>query len=157
MLFQPRPKGLGKDNFVKLGDGQEIMGVFRGTPHTFRQHWINNQSTECIGAECPLCKAEQSKAEPRKPSFRFRINLITTVDGKYVPKIFEGGGELYDDLVDLDKKFNLAATPVSIMRRGLKKDTRYSIIPRADKPVTKEMEELISQVKLLPLCAQGEE
>ena len=157
MLFNPRPKGLGRDNFVKLNDGQEITGVFRGVPHTFRRHWEGNRGSECIGAECPLCKAESEKKEPKRPAFRFRINLLTSAEGKYAPKIFEGGGELYDELSSLDKKFNLAQTPVTITRRGTGTNTRYSIIPLPHMPVSKEMDKQISAVTLLPLTAQVEE
>lgn len=147
MLFTPRQKGLGKDNFLKLNDQEEVQGVFAGALYTFKRHWKNNQSMECIGSSCPVCTTDPEN----RPGFRFRVNFITTKDGKWVAKIFEGGGELYDSLVGLDKKFNLSDTVVEIIRRGTKQNTKYDVLPRADMPINKEMKEKIGAVSLLPL------
>lgn len=155
MLFTPRPKGLGKENFLKLSDGEEVTGVFRGQPHTFRRHWMQStqRSSECVGEGCPICQADPEN----RPAFRFRINFITTRDGRWIPKIFEGGGELYDQLSSLDKKLNLANTVVEIQRRGVKQNTKYMIIPMTNMPITKEMAAMIAQVQLLPLSHDDEE
>lgn len=147
MLFVPRPKSLGKDNFLKLGDKEEVTGVFKGELYTFRRHWTNNRSTECAGEGCPICKEDPENY----PAFRFRANFITTKDGRWLPKIFEGGGELYDQLTNLDRKFNLVKTVVDIARSGLKQNTKYNVVPRTDIPITKEMEAKIAAVELLPL------
>lgn len=157
MLFEPRKKGLGKENFLKLSDGEEVTGIFSGAIHTFKRHWSQNtqRSTECPGEGCQICAVDPEK---NYPAFRFRINFITTKDGQWVAKIFEGGGELYDQLVNLDRKFDLAKTIVDIGRQGLKQNTKYMILPRVDIPLTKEMDAKVKAVKLLALSeTQAEE
>lgn len=156
MLFVPRPKGLGKDNFLKLGDGEEVTGVFRGEVYSFRQHWRSNGGVECSGEGCQICAEPPPEGEkPRYPAFRFRVNFITSKDGKWVAKIFETGGEVYDALTSLDKKFGLDKTVVDLARSGQKKDTKYTIVPRPDQPLTKEMMDKIKAVPLLPLTVES--
>jgi hypothetical protein len=151
VLFTPRPKGLGSENFLKLNDQEEVTGLFRGELYTFKRHWVRGngkeRGEECTGPNCPFCLADSENY----PSFRFRVNFVTTKDGQWVAKIFEGGGELYDLLSSLDKKFDLSKTVVDITRRGLKQSTKYDITPRLDQPVTKEFEARIKSVVLVPL------
>lgn len=158
MLFVPRQKGLGKDSFLKLADKEEITGIFRGEIYTYRHHWTGSGGLECSGEGCPAC-AEPAPAGEKKryPAFRFRVNFVTSKDGKWVSKIFETGGEVYDQLSNLDKKFDLSKTVVEITRNGEKKNTKYTIIPRVDQPITKEMEAKINAVPLLPLSLEMNE
>src|SRR3990167_8255670 len=153
MLFAPRPRSLGKDAFLKLADKEEVTGLFKGEIHTFKRHWTNQRSVECIGEGCSVCSVDKENY----PAFRFRINFVTTKDGAWIAKIFEGGGELYDILVTLDKKFDLGKTVVDITRNGVKQNTKYNVIPRMDIPVTKEMREKIEAVGTLPLSAEAPE
>lgn len=150
MMFKPRPKGLGRDNFLKLNDREEVTGVFKGDIHTFKRHWTGQSSVECIGEGCPVCANDPEN----RPAFRFRVNFITTKDGQYVAKIFEGGGELYDTLSNLDRKFNLADTVVEITRRGLKQSTKYDILPMTNQPISKEMRAKLDAVPPLALSAE---
>lgn len=150
MLFTPREKGLGAENFLKLNDKEEVTGLFKGEIYTFKRHWVNTRGSECPGAGCPVCAVDPEK---NYPSFRFRINFVTSRDGQWISKIFEGGGETYDLLVSLDKKFDLAKTVVDITRRGIKQNTKYDILPRLDQPLTKEMLSKINSVDLLALSA----
>lgn len=151
MLFEPRSKGLGKDSFLKLNDKEEVTGIFRGEIHTFRRHWTSsNRSQECTGENCPLCKADPENY----PAFRFRINFVSNRDGQWFAKIFEGGGELYDSLTNLDRKFDLTKTIVEITRRGLKQNTKYDILPLVNHVLTKEMEAKIKSVSLLHLSTE---
>jgi hypothetical protein len=147
MLFMPRVKGLGKENFLNLNDQEEATGIFSGEIYTFKRHWLNNRGMECTGAGCPTCASDPEN----RPSFRFRVNFITLKNGQWVAKIFESGGELYDLLVSLDKKFNLSKVLTDITRRGLKQNTKYDILPRIDQPVSQEMEAKIKAVSLLQL------
>ena len=151
MLFTPRPKGLGSENFLKLNDKQEVTGIFQGGIYTFRRHWLNNRGSECPGEGCQICAADPEK---NYPSFRFRVNFITTKDGKWVAKIFEGGGETYDILTNLDRKFDLTKTVVEIGRSGLKQNTKYNVIPLTNYPITKEMDAMIKAVTLLALSSE---
>lgn len=156
MLFEPRAKGLGKDSFLKLNDKEEVTGIFRGEIHTFKRHWVGNRSQECTGQNCPFCtaKIDPEKDKENYPAFRFRVNFVTTVNGEWVAKIFEGGGELYDQLTNFDRKFDLTKTVVEIARQGLKQNTKYHILPRIDQPITKEMEAKLKSVSLLALSVE---
>lgn len=158
MLFVPRPKGLGKDNFLKLADKEEVMGVFQGAPYTYRRHWVSGRSVECPSEGCQICAAppelDERGRNKNAPTFRFRINFVTTKDGKWIPKIFEGGGELYDQLTSLDKKFDLSKTVVEIQRIGMKQSTKYNVLPRVDMPLNEEMAAKIKATPLLPLSVE---
>lgn len=149
MLFTPRPKGLGKDNFLKLRDKEEVTGIFQGETYIFKRHWTGNQGVECTGDGCVVCSKDE-----RYPAFRFRINFITTIDGKWVAKIFEGGGELYDLLTNLDRKFDLSKTVVEITRMGLGQNTKYNILPLVNKAITPEMAQRLKEVDLLALSLE---
>jgi hypothetical protein len=147
MLFTPRPKGLGRDSFLSLNDREEVTGIFKGEPYTFKRHWTNQRSVECTGEGCPICSVDPESY----PSFRFRINFIISKEGQWIPKIFEGGGETYDLLTSLDKKVDLSKTFVDISRQGLKQNTKYHFFARNNEPMTKEMKAKIDSVQLLPL------
>ena len=162
MLFTPRPKGLGKENFLKLNDQEEVTGIFKGDIHTFKQHWANGKSFECVGQECSYCKCRgqdcscEGDSKKHYPGFRFRINFVTPNEGQWKAKIFEGGGELYDFLTSLDKKFDLTRTLIDITRRGMKQETKYDILPRVDQPITQEMAAKIQAAPLLALSTVGD-
>lgn len=143
MLFAPRIKGLGKENFLKLNDQEEITGLFIGEIYTFKRHWVNQRGVECSGPGCSICNVDKENY----PAFRFRINVAVSSNGQWVPKVFEGGGETYDLLTSLDKKFDLTRTLVDIKRRGVKQNTKYDILPRLDQPITQEMESKIRALK----------
>jgi hypothetical protein len=149
MLFTPRTKGLGKENFLRLSDQEECSGLFRGDIYTFKRHWINGRSEECKSVACTICASDPEN----RPSFRFRVNFVTYKNGQWVAKIFEGGGEIYDLLTNLDRKFNLSSTLIDITRRGTQQNTKYDILPRVDQPITQEMEARIKTIPLLPLAA----
>ncbi len=147
MLFIPRTKGLNTENFLKLSDGEEATGIFSGEVHTFKRHWTNNRSAECVGPDCSHCAADPE----HYPAFRFRMNFLTMKNNQWTAKIFEGGGEIYDLLTSLDKKFDLSKTVVDITRRGVKQNTKYDILPRLDQPVTAEIRSQLAAVALLAL------
>jgi hypothetical protein len=151
MLFTPRPKGLGKENFLRLNDQEEATGIFRGEIYTFKQHWVNGRGTECTGSGCQMCASDPD----HYPAFRFRVNFIQSNNGQFSAKIFEGGGGIYDSLVSLEKKFDLSKTIVDIARSGTKKNTKYQILPRVDMPVTQELESRLRAVPLLQLSTSS--
>jgi hypothetical protein len=155
MMFEPRPKGLGKDNFLKLNDKEEVTGIFRGDIRKFRRHWIDatDRSQDCTGKDCSACKQFPDKA----PAFRFRINFAVLKGDQLIPRIFEGSGEIYDMLTTLDKKVDLSKTPIEITRTGLKQNTRYTFFPMHNMPFTKEMEAKLKALPLLPLSVETTE
>ena len=148
MLFAPRPKGLGKENFLRLNDQEEVTGIFRGDIYLFKRHWANNRSSECPGAGCQLCATQLKE---NYAAFRFRINFVAYKNGQWIAKVFEGGGATYDLLTSLDKKFDLSKIFIDITRRGMRQNTKYDILPRTDQPITQEMEAKIKAIQLVPL------
>lgn len=117
--------GPGNGTFLKLKDGDKVTGVFMGDPAIFRQHWIGGRSAPCQGkAECEHCKTGD------KAKFRFRINMITKIDGVYVAKVFENGYGMYLDLKELhESAYDLPTTVVILSRSGEGTDTRYRVLP----------------------------
>lgn len=144
MKFQEGGDG-DSNHFVRLKDKEWVKGIFRGELSEFKKHWANGKTEFCTGAaNCPYC------VEGNKPSFRFRLNLITVdPSGGYVAKIFEQGWVVYCQLRDLNKDYPLEKTIVKITRSGTNmNDTSYSILPVPNGAVTAEIE---SKIKSVPL------
>ena len=146
--------GSGK-NFIRLKDGESVVGVFRSDPHDFRVHWDHGQSIECVGAGCPQCKAGS------KSAFRFRINFITQENGAYVAKIFEQGKAVYMALGALHSSgYDLTKTVVSITRTGSgKNDTQYNVLPLPPPKgiVTDAFEAKLQAIKLHDLAGSHDD
>lgn len=123
--------------FVKLDDGQSIEGTFTGEPYEFYQHWKDNRSVICPGKDtCEKCK------EGDKGSFRFRLNLIVREGQGFTAKVFEQGAKVYEQLRDIDQEYEgLEKVAIKITRKGLQRNTSYSIIPKGVVP-EKFMKEL---------------
>lgn len=135
--------GPGGKAFVKLKDGESIKGVFRGDPHPFRQHWVENRGVFCPGKSCPLC------AEGEKSSFRFRINFVMQENGAWVAKVFEQGWTSYDYLKSMhESDYDLEKTLIKITRRGTGTDTSYSILPVPNGTLKKPDVDAIAAVAL---------
>lgn len=146
-------RGIESKNFIKLNDGQEIVGVFRGDPFEFQDHWINNRSQECTGSSCEHCKAGI------KSGFKFRINFITKENNEYVAKIFERGWSVYKTLRKLHEgDYNLEKTIVKIKRIGsTRQNTEYSVLPIPKYHVNAQLENTLAKVKLHDLAKVGQE
>lgn len=135
--------GIDGKHFVKLKDRESIVGVFRGDPHDFRQHWVNNRSSICSGSECKLC------ADKNKNTFRFRVNFITKENEVYVAKVFEQGWTVYEQLKALHEgDYPLDKTIVRITRSGTGQQTTYTIIPVPKGDITPDIEKKLSVVAL---------
>lgn len=108
----------GSELFVKLKDGEEIIGVFRGEPYCFRQIFKDQ-------TEYPV------DAFLKGASFKFKIAFITKDEGKYVAKIFQGSKRVSETLLDAKNEYGLDCT-FKVKRTGSgKDDTRYSILFKA--------------------------
>lgn len=140
-----RPKSEDTRNFVKLKDGESIVGVFRGELYEFKKHWADNRSTLCEGVEsCVLCKAGQ------KPTFRFRANFLVK-EGKdeYVAKVLEQGWTFYGLLRTLNEgDYDLEKYVMKITRNGTGLTTSYSVIPAPNGLVSSETEKKLKDVVL---------
>lgn len=153
MEFVPRPKGMSRENFIKIQPGGSIDGLLRGKIYSFRSHFIEGGGGgDCTGVGCPICKAHPAN----RTSFKFRVNFISSENGKYVAKIWEAPGRAYDTLTALSTKVDFDKTPITIMKTGTGKDTNYTIIPNVHQPVTAAMEAEIVRVPLLDLGQPGD-
>ena len=111
--------------FVKMGDGDKLVGVFRGDPAIRQVHWVQQTKRyePCRGGECDLCADD-------KPKTRFKINIIVKENGVYVAKIFDGSYGTYLDMKNLHEGgYNLEKTAVEITRQGTGTKTRFIILP----------------------------
>lgn len=138
----PAETNSGNKNFLKLKNGETVTGIFRGQPYDFRIHWKEGRSMPCASF-CELCKKGD------KPSFRFRINFIINENNVYTAKLFEQGKKVYEMMKNLNQDYDLEKTIVKISRTGEKTSTVYSILPIPNGTISPQMEQTISQVKLL--------
>jgi hypothetical protein len=152
--MQFREKSEGGKNFVKLKGGESVTGLFIGELYEFRQHWSEGRGSQlCSGDKCEACKAGQ------KPSFRFRLNFIVKEGENYVPKVFEQGWTVYEQLRGLHDEYDLTKTVVKVARQGDgKNDTTYTVLPAKVQPSA----DVIAKLQKLPLLplehgAQGVE
>lgn len=126
MKFEVNPdslaKGSGSGKYLKLKDGDEVRGVFRGDPYTYYAKWENKSLS-------------WSKEEQPGYRFRFRINFVQKVNGEYVPKVLEQGPMVYRQMAELAEDWELESTVVKLKRRGEGLDTEYSLVVTND-PVT---------------------
>lgn len=126
-------------NFLKLKEGESILGVFRGEPHVVYKKWENNKSV-------PAEYGDQGA------KFGFRVNFITKIKDQYQPVIWEQGAIVYTQLKEFNKDYPLESTIVKITRQGTGLDTTYSILPNPKGHiVTPELEAALSGVKLADL------
>jgi hypothetical protein len=106
-------KGQGAKNFIKLKDGESVVGVFRGEPYVFYRVFQENTEYD-------------SWAEGR--NFRFRINFVVNDGTDYSSKIFEGGSRLRDELISCSDEYGLDSV-YKITRKGTGKEgTSYKIL-----------------------------
>lgn len=137
MNFKKReiPKGEGGNLFLRLKDGESIKGVCRGEIHEFHMKWVGNRSQLC---------------EPNDPEakFRFRLNIIVPENGSFVPKIWEFGLTIYNQLADIAEEYDLEKTKIKITRRGTGTDTVYLILPLLKEPLTPKQ---LNEIEAVPL------
>ena len=123
MNFPERPKGL--SNVVSIKDKEQVIGLLRGDPFLFRQHWLGQKAFMCEGDECKHCR------DGLKSTFRFRMNIIVGENKVWVVKILEQGGKVYDALKGLaDAGYDLKKTFITISRSGsTQQNTYYTVLP----------------------------
>lgn len=134
------PETGGSNNFVKLKDKESITGIFRGEIHEFFVKWVDGKSIE-VPEGSPGSK------------FRFRINFVVKEGASYVPKIFEQGQIVYEQLAQFHEEYPLETTVFKITRNGEKLDTTYTLMPLRQ-AVTPETDAVLRQVKLNPLASK---
>lgn len=130
--------GNGAKNFLKLKDKESVQGIFRGDVHEFYVLW-EGQRSRVVPEGTPGAK------------FRFRINFVMKEGASYVPKIFEQGLTVYNQLAELHNEYELDKTVVKLTRNGTGTDTTYSTLPLLKTPLTKETMKFLDSMELLPL------
>jgi hypothetical protein len=113
----PKGEGNGTSNYLKVGDGKSVTGVFRGEVHEFWQSWPRGGTKQVFGEPTPGA------------SSRFKINFVTSEDKRLVAKVWEFGLTVYNQMAELSENFDLETTSVKISRRGMDKNTQWIIIP----------------------------
>lgn len=133
---------MGKDDYVKLKDGDSVKGVFVGAPVFWHQIWQPGGR--------PTIVPRFTKGA----SFRFRINLVVAEGGAYVAKVLEQGKTVWDTLKSLNDEYPLENYTMKVTRKGSgKEDTTYSVLPAAGGELTGEQKAKIAAVKLHDLKA----
>jgi hypothetical protein len=145
---------------LKLGDGESVVGVFRGMPTRFYQHWQNNRSIRCIGrGSCPMCQSENE--DVRYAAGRFRMNFAMKRDknSPWEVLIFENGRKVYSQLEAINRDSPIERTVVRITKTGKGKQSSIMVqVVAGDKGiVTPELDKQLAALKLLPLEDQEPE
>lgn len=130
MKFQKREIPAGDNSggvFLRLKDGESVVGVFRGEIYEFYQIWENGKP-QVVGKEHEGAKS------------RFRLNFIAK--GELKPKIFEFGLTVYNQLAEIQEDYKVEETIVKITRRGTGTDTVYIIIPAKEQLTAAQIKKL---------------
>lgn len=147
MQFPERPKYESSDEILKLKNGESIVGIFRGDPIRFEQHYLQTDrfGTIClIPQPCPKCAAGDF------PKFRFRINFVFMQGNQLVCKIFEQGGRVYDLIGGLIQAgYNLEEHFVKIVRNGERQQTKYTITPLPNGKLSPDQKNKVMAVAFL--------
>lgn len=123
-------------SFIKLKDGDEVVGVFRGEPHTFYQEFKSK-------IEYPYKVAGAS--------FKFRVNFVVKEKDGYVAKILQGGATLAEQISACREEYGLDCA-YKIKRKGSgKEDTVYSVLYKSE--LAPQAKKEIDQVELKKLTS----
>jgi hypothetical protein len=155
MNFPDWGTGIGK-HLLKLNDGQSVLGIFRGMPERFYQHWKGGRSIICQGPEkCSLCRSKDP--DDQKASGRFRINVLIQENGQWVAKVFENGRDVFNALKAINEDCPLERIRVRISRNGTGKNTQYSIMPLVkDAMVDEALNKVLMGVTLVDISLREE-
>lgn len=114
-------------NFLKIGDGKSVIGVFRGEIHKFYQ----------------VFEAGRYRVVPSTDAngkFAFKVNFICKENGALVAKIFQGNIFDYKALGELHDEFDLEKTYIQISQTGERQSKRLSFMPKTkQKPDEKQL------------------
>ncbi len=119
---QSQKTGFG-DSYLKLKDGESVIGVFRGSePYAFYMKWEAGKSHE-VAPDEPGAKV------------RFRVNFVCQDNGKYVAKVWEMAQITYNKLADIASSgWDVEKTFIKVTRKGMLTDTEYFLTPLKEPP-----------------------
>lgn len=119
MLKFPEFESTGSSkSFIKIGDGNHVIGMFKGTFETFYQKYEDSKYKIV------------PKSDP-SGTFRFSVNFITKENGNFVAKIFQGSWHNLKDINDLQAVdgHDLEKIYVRISQTGERKNKRLTFAP----------------------------
>jgi hypothetical protein len=146
--------------FVKLeNDGDKVVGVFIGDPHTQDTHWTGSGTEICTGEGCKKCAAGE------RASFKAKMNFYTLSEtlggGKTVEvkkmQIMNLSLNTFKDVLKVRDKYGLDKRAFEVERKGKKGDTKTSYTVLPDMELSAEQRGEIASAKLHDLTKDGAE
>jgi len=135
----------GPNHFIRLKDGEDVRGILRGE---IREAWVIWENKK---------KIEVNEGDPGA-RFNFQVNMVVKEGTSYVAKILEGGPQIYKQLANLSKDWELENTVIIIRRDGIELNTEYTVNPAPPKQqAPKEALEFIQTIELHDLAPQTEQ
>lgn len=140
--------------WANLSAGTHQFRILDDEPYSRWTHWVQSANAgkgatiECIGRECPICIARKTDDGKKRFSCRKQhaLNAIQRKlgnDGKPIPGdvgevvIIDKGNGLFEALDNImDEVGDLRGYDIKIRVSGSGKDTSYTPIPLAAKPLT---------------------
>lgn len=135
--------GVSSDAYLKIGDGEKIDVVFRGSFYEFWQNW-------------PKGGQKQIFTEPTAGArSRFLLNAVVydKATKKFVAKVWEFAFPTYNQLAAINEHYPLEKTKIQITRTGAGTKTSYVILPLG--PVVPKALKEIEAVELNVLDRSG--
>lgn len=114
----PAKSGNGTGLFFKLADGESKRGIVRGEIYEFFSRWVGGKSF--------VVPMGEDGAKPK-----FRVNIITEVDGVLNSQIWEFGIMIYQQLAEIAEDVDITTIKLKIKRHGTGTDTTYVVLPAA--------------------------
>lgn len=139
MKFNSNPSVGSSGDFLKLKDGESVVGVFRGDILEYHCKWNGSKSVKC-------------DAEEKGAKFRFRINFVTKQGDALKSVLWEQGAQVYNDLKALNGDYPLEQFFMKITRKGAgMNDTEYHILPVPNGQLDATKEAMVAAVPLQDL------
>lgn len=108
---------VGADQFLKIGDGEKVNVVFRGSFYEFWQNWPK-------GGEKQIFTKPTAGARSR-----FLLNAVIHDGKNFVAKVWEFALPTYNQLAAINEHYPLETTKIQITRNGVGTKTSYVLLP----------------------------
>ncbi len=126
-------------DYLKIKSGESKIGVLRGEIFEFYIKWVEGKS-QVVQPDNPEGKA------------RFKANIFIREGEALVPKIWEFGIVIYNQLAGIAEEYDITTTPIKITRQGTSTDTTYTVMPLLKTPLTPAQ---LKQIESTPLHILG--
>lgn len=133
--------------FFKIEDGHSVLGVFVGKPFIRSVYWQEGGGYQPWEEGC-------GKGKTLLTSMNFAV--VKMVDKKPVfqgLQLCEQSKTFFKDVSKLDTKYGIDNKVFEISREGVKKDTKYTILPECD--ITPELRKVLDGLTLFDLEASS--